>query len=217
MKKTTVTFALSFCLLAFLTGCNIFAQQPAVPQGSIIFADEFTVDDGNWMTTVDPDYSMVGYQADGMRFVINAINKDYFSLYKTPYDHAILDVDATQLAGPDNNVMGIVCRYQDINNYYAFLITSDGYYGIVSSVNGVHQVLPDGQLYFNNEIIKTDGRTNHIRVGCVQSALWLEVNGMNLMGLYDDALTEGKVGLMAGALTEPGVDVLFDNFSVIQP
>ena len=216
MKKTIIAILLIFCTLPFLSGCNIFAQEP-VPQGSIIMADEFTVDNGKWMTTVDADYSMVGYQADGLRFVINAPNKDYFSLYKTAYDHAILDVDASKLAGPDNNVMGIVCRYQDINNYYAFIISSDGYYGIVSRVNGVHRILPDGQLFFNEDVINTGTNINHIRVGCVQSALWLEVNNKNLMGLYDDALTEGKVGLIAGAMSEPGVDILFDNFVVIQP
>ncbi|MEE4195392.1 MAG: hypothetical protein V2J07_09360, partial [Anaerolineae bacterium] len=171
MKKIRYLQMILFCVLLTLTGCNILAQEE-VSQGSIIMVDEFSADDGKWMTTVDPDYSMVGYQADGLRFVINAANKDYFSLYKKPYDHAILDVDVTKLAGPDNNVMGIVCRYQDINNYYAFLISSDGYYGIVSRVNGIHQVLPDGQLYFNENVIRRGNDINHIRVGCVQSALW---------------------------------------------
>ena len=216
MKKTIFILLLIICTTLLLSGCNILAPEPA-PKGSIIMADEFSEDNGNWMTTVDADYSMVGYQADGLRFVINAPNKDYFSLYKKAFDHAILDVDASKLAGPDNNVMGIVCRYQDINNYYAFIISSDGYYGIVSRVNGVHRILPDGQLFFNDAVINTSLATNHIRVGCVQSALWLEVNGSNLMGLYDDTLTEGKVGLIAGAMSEPGVDILFDNYAVIQP
>ena len=180
-------------------------------------ADDFSEDEGRWLTTIEADYSMVGYQAGGLRFVVNRPNADYFSLYRTPYAHAILDVDAANLNGPDNNVMGIVCRFQDINNYYAFILSSDGYYGILSNINGNHQMLPDGQLYFNDDVINTGLSLNHLRVGCVQNALWMEVNGTYLLGLYDSTLAEGKVGLMAGTLTDPGIDILFDNFSVMQP
>lgn len=197
-------------------GCNYFAQEP-VPAGSIIIADDFSVNEGNWTTIIDTDHSMVGYQAGGMRFVVNSSNRDYYSIYDTPYTHAILDVDTTKLAGPDDNVMGIVCRYQDIDNYYGFLISSDGYYGIIAKVNGNLEMLTDGQMHYNADVIHTGAATNHIRVSCVHDALWLEINGKNLAGLYNDSLTEGKVGLIAGAISNPGIDVLFDNFSVIQP
>lgn len=216
MKKLLLIIVGFLVCAGWISGCDAFTAK-SVPTGSILMVDEFTEDEGRWSTTVDPDFSMVGYQADGMRFVVNKPNTDYFSLYKTAYPHGILDVDATNLNGPDNNFMGIVCRYQDVNNYYGFIISSDGYYGIIANVNGEHQVLPDGELFFNDEVINTGRDTNHLRVGCVQSALWLEVNGTYLLGLYDSTLEEGKVGMLAGALSEPGVDILFDNFSVIQP
>jgi len=37
---------------------------------------------------------------------------------------------ALKLNGPDDNMFGILCRYQDEENYYALVIGSDGYYGV---------------------------------------------------------------------------------------
>ena len=200
-----------------MTGCTLFTGKELPPSGIIVAADDFSVDTGDWQTGVNSDHSMIGYQVDGLRFVINDANRDYISLYKHDYNNAILDVDVQKLWGPDDNIMGIICRYQDVNNHYSFLISTDGYYGIAATIDGQTQVLSDEQLSFNEEVIYTDGSVNHIRAGCVGDSLWLEINGHSLAGVDDDTFSEGSIGLVAGALNETGVDVLFDNFSVIQP
>ena len=31
---------------------------------------------------------------------------------------------------PDNNAYGVICRYTDLQNFYVFLVSADGYYAI---------------------------------------------------------------------------------------
>jgi hypothetical protein len=58
---------------------------------------------------------------------------------------------------------------------------------------------------------------NHLRAACVGQELTLSVNGVLVAQVSDENLAEGDVGLMAGSYVEGGVEVLFDNFKVIQP
>ena len=51
------------------------------------------------------------------------------------YSDFILEVDATQVSGPDNNTYGVIFRYGlDANEFYTFLISGDGFY--VFTVDG---------------------------------------------------------------------------------
>jgi hypothetical protein len=43
------------------------------------------------------------------------------------------------------------------------------------------------------------------------------VNGFQIAQTQDAALSSGDIGLIAGTFGEPGVDILFDNFVVLQP
>jgi hypothetical protein len=205
--------ALIACSLA---ACGLFASPPAEP-GAIIFADTFENDSGNWKTTLQPDGSMIGVQAGGLRFVINSTYQDYFSILKDNYTDTLVDVDALKMYGPDDNLMGVVCRLQDMENYYLFLVTSDAYYGIARVQDGQYTLLSSEVMESNVTHINQGIDNNHLRVGCVQNALWLEVNGVMLAGLYDDTFTEGKIGLMAGSTSQPAVDILYDNFAITQP
>ncbi|HET60104.1 MAG TPA: hypothetical protein ENN32_07020 [Chloroflexi bacterium] len=214
-KQHAITLCTCLCL-ALLTGCGLLAQQPP-PTGSILVQEDFSADNGLWSTALDSDSSMVGYQAEGLRFVVNTPYQDYFSLYRTPITHAIIEVNAAKLWGPDDNLFGVVCRYQDPQNYYGFVISSDAYYGILLVEDGNFEMLTADTLIHNDRIINTGQAVNQIRVGCVQGALWMEVNGKTLAAVSNDRLTHGQIGLMAGATAETGVDILFDDFYVFQP
>ena len=58
---------------------------------------------------------------------------------------------------------------------------------------------------------------NHLRADCLGNTLSFYVNDIQI-ALTDDAdFTEGDVGLLAGTFGEGGLDLLFDNFVVLQP
>ncbi|MCD6476209.1 MAG: hypothetical protein J7K85_08140 [Anaerolineaceae bacterium] len=206
----------SSCFLFILSSC-IQLFPPEENAGSILYSETFETNSGNWTELLEEDGSMIGYQAGGLRFVVNATQRDKISILKPSQNDAIISVDAQKLNGPDDNLMGIVCRWQNVGNYYAFLISSDAYYGIARVQDGNYQMLTNEFMELNEDSIHQGNASNHIRVGCVQNALWLEVNDTVISGIYDDTFSTGKIGLLAGSTVESGVDILFDNFSLTQP
>jgi len=203
-------------MMLVISACAMFAAPPPA-SGDILFADTFDSDEDIWKTTLQTDGSMIGLQAGGLRFVINGTQQDYFSILKDNYSDTLIEVDTLKMLGPDDNLMGVVCRLQDMENYYLFLITSDAYYGIARVQDGDYTLLTSSVMESNIEYIHQGIDTNHMKVGCVQNALWMEVNGVMLAGIYDDTFTEGRIGLMAGSTSQPAVDILYDNFTIIQP
>ena len=74
----------------------------------------------------------------------------------------------------------------------------------------------DGTLGYS-DVIRQGGVVNHIQAVCEGNRLSLTVNDTLLTEVVDDSFSEGKVGLIAGSYEDPGVNVLFDNFQVVQP
>jgi hypothetical protein len=58
---------------------------------------------------------------------------------------------------------------------------------------------------------------NHLRVDCIGDQLTFYINFSEVAEATDGDFPTGDVGVVAGSFAEPGVDVLFDNFVVLQP
>ena len=127
-----------------------------------------------------------------------------------------LQADAIKIGGPDNNSFGVICRMTDDLNFYAFIISSDGYSGILKVFEGKYELLNGDSMEFSSAIIKGDS-LNQITAECFSNDLSLAVNGKNVLKAQDSDFTSGDVGFIVGTFDEAGVEVLFDNLSVIQP
>jgi len=127
-----------------------------------------------------------------------------------------IEVYATKVSGPDDNDFGVVCRYQDEKNYYFFLISSDGYYAIGKMKDGKRELIEPDQMYPSGEI-KQGEATNRLRVECDGKSLALYVNGNQVAETTDDdSFLAGDVGLIVGTFSEPGVEIVFHQFSVVE-
>jgi hypothetical protein len=126
-----------------------------------------------------------------------------------------INVDATKNGGPDENDMGVICRFQDDDHFYFGLITSDGYYGIIKMNFGEFSVLGAEYLTYS-DLINQGSASNHIRLDCIGDVLTLYANGHQLDLQTDAEYTHGNVGLIIGTYETPGTDILFDNFTVQQ-
>ncbi|MEJ2605586.1 MAG: hypothetical protein P8Z41_02815, partial [Anaerolineales bacterium] len=128
-----------------------------------------------------------------------------------------IEVIATKLTGPDDNVYGIVCRYQDADNFYFFIISSDGYAGIGVHKNGESVLLGEDTMQ-PAAVIQTGNTSNLIRAVCDGEKLLLHVNGVLVTSTEEtEDWLEGDVGLIVGTFAEPEVEIEFDNFSVTKP
>lgn len=208
-------------ILIFFSGCNLIHQieasaQAAKDAGSILFYDDFSDSGSGWRQWSSPE-AVIHYQDGVLAFLINQANYDYWSLAGKNYTDVTLAVEAELINGPTDNDFGLICRFQDEYNFYAFLISSDGYGGIVKVKDGLYQVLssPNG-LQFGKMITQGYAR-NQLRADCVGSRLTLFVNQQKFAEVEDTDFSMGDVGLLVGAYQMPGVEVHFDNFYVIKP
>jgi hypothetical protein len=204
-------------LALLLTACSpeTFFTNLSSGDNKVLFKDDFSNTSGGWTTQRDEN-TIIDYENGGFRIWVNRPNFDYWSVPGLRFTDVSIDVDARKLAGPDDNDYGIICRYKDQDNFYGFLISSDGYYGISKRKNGDHTII-GGQGMRPNASIHKSTTINHIHADCIGSTLTLYVNDEKMAQVTDADYTVGDVGLLAGSFTQPGVDVFFQNFLVKKP
>lgn len=193
-----------------------FASTPTpVPQsGETLFYDDFTNPATGWDRFSSAEGTM-DYDGSGYRFLVNALQANFWATPGKSFKDVRVEVDVAKLSGPDENRIGLLCRFLD-NNYYFFMVSSDGYYTIGKYIGGNAIQLGQSEMQFD-ESIHTGLAVNHLRADCKGSTLIFFVNGTPVAKAEDADLAEGDVGLLAGTFAQPGVDVIFDNFVVLQP
>lgn len=207
--------ASSSCTIPFSGGNERGDPTSSQIPDNILFQDDFSDPRSGWDRISDPN-GITDY-ADGVyRIFVNTINTDIWSNPNLDFGDVRVEVDATKVGGSDNNDFGVICRYQDPENYYFFIVSSDGYYGIGRFFQGKQELIGVDAMP-PSEVIKKGNATNHLRADCIGSKLSLYVNNQFLTQVEDTAFTSGDVGLLAGSLDSPGVDIHFDNFKALKP
>jgi len=204
-------------LLLFVSACAVPRDGTAsanVPSGTVLFQDDFSSPASGWDRYKSAEGTM-DYDGGAYRIVVNALQVNFWSTPHQDFSDARIEVDAGKIAGPDENRIGLICRYTN-NQYYFFVISSDGYYGIGIFNNGQSALLGQTQMQSSDKI-KIGTAINHLRADCNGDTLSLVVNGFLVAQVHDPNLKHGDVGLLAGTFTHPGVDVIFDNFVVMKP
>jgi hypothetical protein len=219
MQKIRLTLII-LLFAVWISGCSAIAKfgtQPPVSanSGAILFSEDFSSDENGW-TTWNQNGSMAGYQIEGFRFFVGEANFDFLSHPGYNFGDVHVDVDAIKVSGPNNNAFGVICRMVDEENFYAFLISSDGYAGILRVLDGRYTLLNNDSMEYAEAIYQGEA-LNKMSAVCQGNQLSLMVNGSPLLSVVDDSFATGDVGLMAGAYDEPDVDVMFDNLLVSQP
>jgi len=139
-----------------------------------------------------------------------------WSVPKLNFQNVNVHTKVAKISGPNNNLYGLLCRYQDGDNYYAFLISTDGYYGIFIKEAGIMRLIDLNQMGYS-DIIQGNAGENKISAACHDNKLALLVNDTKLLQVEDNTFTHGDVGVIAGSLSEPGAEVLFKYFIVMKP
>ncbi|MEA4909477.1 MAG: hypothetical protein VB089_17790 [Anaerolineaceae bacterium] len=213
--RIVLAFLVIFCAPACTAPDPAAGEAIPAPQGQVLFSDDFSDPQSGWETWSE-NGSMVIYQDGGLRILVNQPQYDYWSRPGKRYADTRLEVDAVKLAGPDNNDYGLICRHKDRDNYYAFLIGSDGYAGVLKVYQGVYTLLNHQTLEFQ-AAVNQGPAMNHLRAECIGSTLSMYINEQKVFEVQDQDMIEGEVGVIAGAYDQPGVDVIFDNFAILQP
>jgi hypothetical protein len=205
-----------FILLGFtLSACSLVPNEWTVEPGEVLFQDDFSNPSSGWQRASTAG-GILDYDGGGFRFLVTAPDFNFWSVPGKSFSNVIMDVDVARLTGPVENRMGLICRYSDSNNYYFFVISSDGYYGIGKVVGGQLSLIGQTEMLYT-PAIQQGLVVNHLQAQCVGDQLIFYINDSPMPLASDAALTKGDVGLLAGTFDQPDVDVVFDNFVVVKP
>jgi hypothetical protein len=185
-------------------------------QSNVLFSDDFSNSSSGW-DQVNEDYKITDYANGGYRMWLTETQYDIWANPSEYFSGPVsIEVDATKTAGPDNNDFGIICNYQDIDNFYVGLISSDGY-AVIGKVEAGTSTYISSEQMVSVSGINSGSATNHIRFDCNNGTLTLYANGNQVATVFDSSFSSGDVGLQVGTFDEGGVDMLFDNFVVTKP
>jgi hypothetical protein len=187
------------------------AQKP----GNMLYKDDFSNAASGW-NRVDATDRATDYAAGVYRILVKGRNIDVWARPGLSFEDVRVEVDGTKVGGDDNNDFGVICRYQNDQNFYFLVISSDGYYGIAKRKDGQVSMLGSTMMASSDQI-KQGSAANHLRVDCVGSTLRLFVNDVMVAETQDADYQQGDVGLLAGSFDVPGTEILFDNFVVLKP
>jgi hypothetical protein len=206
--------------------------------GTLLYAASFDGDQQDWQTYSGRlDASIEA----GVLRVENGQSDSYaFSVADQHYDDLDLRARAVGAEGPLNNGYGVVFRYQNPQNFYAFLVSSDGYYSVVRALDGDQRWLSN--WIDSPMVIQGIGAENRLRVVASgdQFRFWINDmpaqvcvpddpaaestyvagtcrEGAMLDVLQDAALASGQVGVVALTFGEPDVVATFDDIVVYSP
>lgn len=204
MQKKIPTLA-AFFLLLILAACG----------GSETYLETFDTP-GSWR--VESSGDVTGEVRDGVfDFLITADELTSWTTAGENFSDGIFSVEATQVAGPDNNAYGLLFRVDDENDdFYAFQISGDGFVWIGRYRNGgadeAEPIVND--WWFESPVINQGNATNKLAVQAEGQNLIFFINDQEVGRVTDDAFSSGDMGLMVRTLGVGGVNVQFDNVSV---
>ncbi|MCC6612940.1 MAG: hypothetical protein IT320_05635 [Anaerolineae bacterium] len=208
--------------------------------GQLLYASAF--DDPATSDWQQYDGRVAARVADGRVVVSNGVSNNVaFSVADPYFADFDLRAEAQAINGPLDNGYGVVFRYIDPENFYLFLVSSDGYYEVTRVLGGVQR---DLSAWVDSELVHQGlNAINHLRVVargnqftfyvndapvqlCIPSdpeAISTYRSGLGCIGgtmqdtLTDASLPIGKVGVAAMSLGEPDVEASFDNLTVYSP
>jgi hypothetical protein len=214
MKSSHLSF---FRLLFtfFLSACapSLPAILPVASPGDVLYQEDFEDNTTGW-ARVSNENGIMDYDSGGYRMLVRQPKLNMWSTSEKNFGDVRIEADVIKLNGPDENRMGLMCRYQG-GDYYFFIISNDGYYAIGKFMGGLTLLLGQTEMQVSETI--QQGASNHLRADCIGNTLTFYINYTQVATAQDTDLPNGDVGMLAGAFDEAGVDVLFDHFVVLQP
>lgn len=182
----------------------------SIAPGPAVFRDDFSDPNTGW-ERFSSNAGSADYYRGHYRVYAELPEIIAWGVANRAYSDVTLEVEATKVSGTDNNYIGVICRYQDEDNYYLFAIQSSGYYAIEKHKAGNVELLGSEFLEYS-DTIHQGNTTNRFQVSCIGDTLTFYLNGLKLLEVKDSELSTGDIGLAAAAFEVGNTEILFDNF-----
>lgn len=214
MKNKTKLLIFIAVITISILACSTFAGSDTGSSANILFEDDFSDANSGWDQYSD-EVGITDYENGAYKI---GIYTDTYFYWANPYQDfgdVVVEVEAEKISGGDDMQYGVICRHYDIDNWYALVISGDGFATIRKRYQGSElEYLTD---WVALDTINQGNSTNTLRAECVGDRLSLYVNGTLAVEATDGDITSGDAGLMAGTFEQSSTEVLFDNFVVRKP
>lgn len=214
MRRIIWGILLPLALLA-LAACDALPSagpDPCIEEGAL-FVDDFSGESNCGWVTYNRSGTTVAIEDGAMQISTSQPGQVWWTNPGKDFDDVVVTAEVRQTSGPDDNAFGLICRYQNEENFYIFLISGDGYYAIGKYQSGAAEVVyltPDAQFQ-PSDAINLGNATNRMEATCAGNRLSLEVNGVELITVEDPTFVTGDIGLAASTL-QPGTSTIeFDS------
>jgi hypothetical protein len=160
---------------------EMFEPQPTLPptaeaEQGVLYATSFD-DEGQFGDWEQFDDGFISAAIADGRLVFDVsspTDNGGWSGLNLTFDDFVLDVEATKLAGPDDNGIIVIFRLTDTDNYNRFDISSNGFYAVSQVRDGAATVVSD---WNRAAAIQTGEATNAIRIRAEGDSFQFSVNG----------------------------------------
>ena len=173
--------------------------------------DEFNESSGKWDETVQQNFSQ---WTEGGSFNIQ-VHKENFAAWSIYHDleaEDILILTKARRVSAVEGAFGLIFRYQDVSNFYYFLVDDSGYFTLGKRIDGEWTNLIDWT--FSDTILAGD-EFNSLGIMATGNELVAFIN-LHVVGeVVDNSFAIGGVGLIAQSINDQGeMYAEFDQFSL---
>ena len=184
------------------------STSPAVLE-TVLFTDDFSDPTSGWPSLQNAQ-GRYSYEQDGYHIAVDQVEAVLWAKTNREDGNISVSVDARSIASA-SGYYGLLCRMQDDQNFYYFLIQPNGSFTIGKYKNGEFlSLIPTG--WRESDVIAQGDGTNRIKADCTGSTLRLYVNDTLLDETTDTDFTSGFSGVVVAALDDRSFEVVFNNF-----
>ncbi len=191
---------------------TLTATQASNVQDIVLFSDDFSNPLSGW-PTIKNAQGKYSYETDGYHIAVNETNAVLWAKTSKAYDNISVYVDARPITDDMNGYYGLLCRIQNDQNFYYFVIRSNGDYNIGKYKKAIFYPL-FSENWAHSDAIHQGTQTNRLKVECVENTLRLYANNVLLGEVSDTDFTSGFSGMVAAALDIQNFEVTFSNFLI---
>jgi hypothetical protein len=174
--------------------------------------ENFRVPDDQWEVIDDEDDFETYYYTGGYYVYVYAEELVAWGESTIELSDFYLEVDAFHAFGPLDNQFGVIFREVDVDNFYYFTVSSDGYYRLIKMLDGEWVNLVE---WTASDLIATgEDSVNRLGVLAVGEQISILVNDELLATVEDDSFAAGIIGLAAGTYSEPEVEIAYDDMLI---
>ncbi len=219
------------CLATIVVGGGLAATLSAatptatgVPPPTVVFPtaaarlpilDDFS-DPESGFAPKQADDGAIGYVDGSLEITSLAGGLEWFSPYQGLLERDLrVTVRARRLEGPALSEMGVVCRWQDADNYMAAAWRNDGQVSVWRKASGIVERLVDWTPVDDPRQVADDWLS--LELTCDEGAVRLSVDSRLVAEVVDPSPQAGTIALMAGLLEEGQAVVRFDDLEVDRP